>query len=84
MDSVRALGMLAAAGRNGLTLQLLAACSFRADMIAALVCEGLATLTHEKIQVGGEMTEVAKVRITDSGMHAIAAEGQWSEAPSAH
>ena len=75
MDSSRALAMLAAAGRNGLTLQLLAGCSFRADMIAALVDKGFATLTPEKVQVGGKMIEVAKVRITGSGRDSIAAEG---------
>jgi len=84
MDSLRALAMLAAAGRKGLTLQLLAACSFRADMVATLVEREFATLTHENVQVGGKIIEVAKVRITDSGRHALAAEGQWNEASSAH
>ncbi len=65
--------MLVAAGRSGLTPQLLAACGFGAGIVAALVNKGFATLTHEKVQAqaAGKMIEVGKVRITDSGRDAL-------------
>jgi hypothetical protein len=62
--------MFAAAGCNGLTRQLLAACGFGASMIAALVNKGFATLTHE-VQASGKMIEVGKVRITTAGRDAL-------------
>ena len=43
-------------------------------MIARLVSRGLATLTHEKVWAGGKVVDVAKVRITDAGQDALAAE----------
>jgi hypothetical protein len=70
----RALAMLATAGSNGLTQQLLVVCSSNAAMVAALVDEGLATMTRGSVQVGGKMIEVATVRITDSGRDALVSE----------
>jgi hypothetical protein len=57
----RALTMLATAGTNGLTQQLLVVCSSDAAIVATLVDEGLATMTRGSVQVGGKMIEVATV-----------------------
>jgi len=70
----RALAMLATAGSNGLTQQLLVVCSSNAAIVAALVDERLATMTRGSVQVGGKMMEVATVRITDSGRDALVSE----------
>jgi hypothetical protein len=66
--------MLATAGSNGLTQQLLVVCGSKAAIVAALVDEGLATMTRGSVQVGGKMIEVATVRITDSGRDALVSE----------
>jgi hypothetical protein len=63
--------MLATAGSKGLTLQFLVVCASEAAMVAALVDEGLATITRAGIQVGDKMIEVATVRITDPGRDAL-------------
>jgi hypothetical protein len=70
----RALAMLATARSNGLTQQLLVVCSSNAAIVAALVDEGLATMTRGSVQVAGKMIEVATVRITDSGRDALVSE----------
>jgi len=44
-------------------------------LIASLVNQGLAILTHEKVRAGGKLTDVAKVRIPDAGRDALAADG---------
>jgi len=44
-------------------------------MIAELVNHGLATLTAEKVRAGGKLIAVARVRITEAGRGALAAEG---------
>ena len=69
--------MLATAGRDGATQPLLSVHGFSAAMIARLVNRGLATLTHEKVRAGGKLVDVAKVRITDAGRDALAAE-EWA------
>ncbi len=71
----RALGLLASAGRNGVTGTLLAAHGFSAAMIVGLVSRGLATMAQEKMKAGGKLVEVARVRITDAGHAAFAADG---------
>jgi hypothetical protein len=54
----------------------LAAHGFGVAMIAGLINQGLATLTHEKVRAGGKMIEVGKVRITAAaGWDALAGEG---------
>jgi hypothetical protein len=70
----RALAMLATAGWNGLTQQLLVGCSSGAGTVAALVEQGFATMIREEVQVSGKMLEVARVRITESGSDALASE----------
>jgi hypothetical protein len=69
----RALAMLATACRNGASQALLSAHGFDASMIAGLVNRGLATLTAEKVPVGGKLIAVAKAQITEAGRDALAA-----------
>jgi hypothetical protein len=45
-------------------------------MIAALVTQGMATITAEKVRADGKLVAVAKVRITGAGRDALAAESQ--------
>jgi hypothetical protein len=42
--------------------------AFGVPMINALVSEGLATLTHEKVRADRKLVEVAKIRITSARM----------------
>jgi len=72
----RALGLLAGAGRNGVTGPLLAAHGFRAAAIVGLVSLGLATIAQAKVKAGGKLVAVARVRITDAGQDALTAEGE--------
>jgi hypothetical protein len=74
VEQRRALDMLASAGPNGAPQALLSAHGFDASMIAELVNHGLATLTAEKVRVGGKLIAVAKARITEAGRDALAAE----------
>jgi hypothetical protein len=71
----RALGLLASAGRNGVTGPLLAAHGFSAATIMALIGRGLATMAQEKVKAGAKLIAVARVRITDAGRNALTAEG---------
>jgi hypothetical protein len=70
----RALAMLATAGHNGVTQSLLTAHGFGVSVIAGLVNRGFATLTPEKVRAGSKSIEVSKVRVTDAGRDALAAE----------
>jgi hypothetical protein len=69
----RALAMLATAGRRGETQPFLVAHGFGGAMITGLVNRGLLIMTVEKIQAGGKMIKVTKVRITDAGQEALGA-----------
>jgi hypothetical protein len=69
-----ALAILATSGYDGATPALLSAHGFDASLIAGLVNHGLATITAEKVRVGGKLIAVARVRITVAGRRAI--EGQ--------
>jgi hypothetical protein len=71
----RALGLLASAGRNGVTGPLLAAHGFSAAAIMGLIGRGLATMAQEKVKAGGKLVAVARVRITDAGRAALPADG---------
>jgi len=70
----RALAMLATSGRDGATRSFLVAHGFGVPMINALVNQGLATLTYEKVLFAGKLVDVAKVRITDAGRDALKSE----------
>jgi hypothetical protein len=71
-----ALAVLAATGPDGATQSLLTAHGCSVSLIAGLVKRGLATLTHEQVKTGGKLVEVARVRITQSGRDALAAEAE--------
>ena len=66
---------LGAVTRRARSRPLLTAHGFSAALIASLVNQRLATLTHGKVRAGGKLVEVAKVRITDAGRDVLAAEG---------
>jgi hypothetical protein len=66
--------MLASAGQNGVTRPLLIAHGLDMPLLPALIDRGLATLTWEKVRTGNELVEVTKVRITDAGRRALAAD----------
>ena len=67
----RALATLASAGQNGATRPLLIARGVGVPMINALVSQGLATLTYEKVLAGGKLVDIAKVQITETGREAL-------------
>jgi hypothetical protein len=68
----RALGMLADAGRNGVTAAIMLANGFKTQMLAHLDREGLATaMIAERVRDGGKMIEVVRFRITDAGRRAL-------------
>jgi hypothetical protein len=66
--------MLARAGQNGPTRSLLIANGLSLPMINAIVNQGLATLTYEKVVVGSKSIEVAKMQITEAGRMALGRE----------
>jgi hypothetical protein len=72
----RALATLASAGLDGASQAWLMAHGFCVSMIAGLVKRRLATLTREKVQAGGRLVDVGKVRITVAGRDALTAE-RW-------
>jgi hypothetical protein len=68
--SARAVRILAEAPR-GLTLSAMLDNGFTEETIGSLVRDGLATKTTERVRVGGQTTEVERVRITNAGMLAL-------------
>ncbi|HKD29111.1 MAG TPA: hypothetical protein VKC66_24785 [Xanthobacteraceae bacterium] len=74
IEQRRALAMLAASGRAGVTQALLSAHGFDASLIAELVNHGLASLMAEKVSADGKPIAVVKARITDAGRNAVADE----------
>ena len=68
----RALGMLADAGRKGVTAAMMLANGFKTKMLAHLDREGLATaMIAERVKDGGKTIEVVRFRITDAGRRAL-------------
>jgi hypothetical protein len=70
----RALKVLAKAGPLGVTEALMLAHGFTTDMLADLVHVGLATEEPETSKGRGQTIKVVRVRITDAGRDALAAE----------
>lgn len=70
-DRRRALELLASC-RDGCPEALMIAHGFTARELAALVRDGLATATTERILAGKTAMEVTRVRITDAGRGALA------------
>ena len=54
------LALLKTAGRDGAKRSLLIANGFGVPMINALVSQGLATLTYEKVRAGGKLIDMAR------------------------
>jgi hypothetical protein len=70
----RALKLLARS-RHGVDEELLVhSYGFRRPTIVGLVNVGLATAEREVVKTGGETLEVVRVRITEAGRNALAAE----------
>jgi len=66
-EQMRALRILNRAGTIGRSETLLLAHGFASPLLAALVRDGLATTIQESALVGGEMTTITLMRITDAG-----------------
>jgi len=66
----QALNLLAGSPR-GCTKARLLADGFTVDMLADLVCEGLATVQRETMRASGPSLKVERYRITDDGRRMI-------------
>ena len=67
---------LLASSPHGLTVKLLLTHGFTRRMLTGLVHNGLATAQPESMKgADGETIEVVRVRITEAGRNALAAEG---------
>jgi hypothetical protein len=66
----QALGLLAV-DQRGLAEALLLTYGFTRDLLAGLVHTGLATAQRQRVKVGGETTEVVRIRITEAGRSAL-------------
>jgi hypothetical protein len=70
-DRRRALELLASAGAEGCSEQVLRAHGFAIEQIVGLVRAGLATATPQRTRAGPEILEVAVLRITREGRKAL-------------
>jgi hypothetical protein len=70
---IRALEVLASSGRDGCTEALLLAHGFTTELMVALLREGLAAATAERMVAGGRKIEVVVLRITQAGQRALGA-----------
>src|ERR1700745_449906 len=71
-----ALALLASAGMNGVTETMMLTRGFTLAMLGALVTKRLVIVRWKPVRVGGEMIEVGRFRIADSGR--LALEGRSS------
>jgi hypothetical protein len=67
----RVLEMLADAGPRSSTLVTLIANSFPTEMLADLVCDGLAMMQGETVRVDERTAEIIRVMITEAGQNEI-------------
>jgi hypothetical protein len=67
----RALDLLAELGLAGSTESALLARGFTVELIAGLVRAGFPTVVTETVMIGGRPTEIAYVRITETGCRAL-------------
>jgi hypothetical protein len=70
----RALELLASSPHGAIEEVFVLAHGFSRDMLAGLVLAGLATVVTERLREDGPTIEVGRVRITDAGLDALAAE----------
>jgi hypothetical protein len=73
-SDLQALKVLAKAGPLGVTEALMLAHGFTTDMLADLVHVGLATEEPESSKPHSQRMKVVRVRITDAGRDALAAD----------
>jgi putative ABC transport system substrate-binding protein len=74
----RALELLAASP-DGCTEGIMRAHGFSIDFLVSLVRSGLAAATAEHVVSGPDTIEVARMRITDAGRHALGTSGSGGE-----
>jgi hypothetical protein len=73
-DQTRALRLLDEAEPRGCTEAVMRlAYGFKAELLAGLVHDGLASMAAETITAGDQPIEVARLRITDVGRRALVA-----------
>jgi hypothetical protein len=70
-DRRRALELLAES-RHGYTKAILRAHGFPTGLVVELIKVGLATMQRERMVAGDRQTNVARVRITEAGLRALA------------
>jgi hypothetical protein len=73
-DKARHALELLAVDQHGLTETLLRTYGFTLEMLAGLVRTGLATSQHQTVKAGSKTIEVVRIRITEAGRNALAAE----------
>jgi hypothetical protein len=62
---------LLASCRDGCTEAIMLAHGFTVPQMVDLVRAGLATAAAERVMAGGEMAEIARLRITEAGRRAL-------------
>jgi hypothetical protein len=73
-DDERRLLELLAASDDGATDALLTAHGFKLDVLISIASAEFATVTHERTLAAGRPVESRRVRITDAGRRALAAD----------
>ena len=82
LDQRRALALMAGADMNGVTETMMLARGFTLAMIGVLVRKRLVIAQWKPVSVGGEMIEVGRFRITDTGRQALEGGSSRSSRPS--
>jgi hypothetical protein len=62
---------LLAVDQRGLAEALLLTYGFTRDLLAGLVCTGLATAQRQAVKAGGKTIRVIRIRITEAGRRAL-------------
>jgi hypothetical protein len=73
-DDERRLLELLAASNDGATDAFLTAQGFKLDVLISIASVGFATVTPERTPAAGTPVESRRVRITDAGRRAVAAD----------
>ena len=68
--AIELLKLLTSSPHGATEALLVRAHGFDSDMIAGLVCAGLATTERETMKAGAKPVEVVRVRVTDDGRRA--------------
>ena len=70
----RALELLAQSPRGCAEDIMMEVHKFEIDVLAKLICNGLATATTESVRTGDRMVAVVRLQITEEGRRAVAGE----------